>query len=147
MSKQNKENNLTDLTKISGPGSLVLSFNDLQINAFWSVVGPADVILSMRHRLLDIGNGRDEVLRIFTAPWFPAGTSERHEMAFRALKNRLWAMSEARFEETLLTLEAIKKWKSLRPSPDQVTLHQLRQVKNLGSFYDLFYPGIKSSLG
>lgn len=144
--RRSKENNLTDLTRLAGPAAVVLSFDDFTLSHFWAVVGPVEIVMNLRERLLDPKSGREQAMRIVSAPWFPAGSAERHEMAFRALKTRLWEMSESRFEETLQVLTEVKKWPFPMVKPQLISNEQLASVRNLGSFYDLYFPGIKLHL-
>ena len=145
--RKNAENSLQDLTKISGPGAVVINFDDLPLSRYISTVGPAPVILHLRELLLSTKADRDVALRVIRAPWFPAGEAIRHEMAFRELKNRLWLMSEARYDETLQTLMLIRTWKGRLPLPSQIEKEDIDAARNLGSFYNLFYPGLLARLG
>ena len=140
------ENNLTDLTRLSGPAATVLSFDDLKLATYCAVVGPAWITEFLRQRLLSSDEDRNIALQILNSPWFPAGIAERHEMAFRSLKNRLWWMSENRFDETLQVLTLIKDWKRPKASLKNITNEHLSLVRNLGTFYELFYPGLCARL-
>lgn len=145
MSKVN-ENCLQDLTKLSGPAATVLLFDDLHLSTFFAVVGPVSILNNMRSRLISTKPVRDTVKRIMMAPWFPAGCAKCHEMALYGLKVRLWEMSESRYDETLHILTHIKQWKDPIRRPQDVDGAELCSVRNLGSFYNLFYPGLLAKL-
>jgi hypothetical protein len=141
------ENCLHDLTRLSGPAAPILMFNDLNLSVYIAAVGPTLILNNLRHRLLASERIRKDTLAIISAPWFPAGGAKCHEMSLYELKVRLSKMSENRFEETLQILTWIKQWKGVRRAPEDVDSTEFRTVRNLASFYDLFYPGLKTSIG